>query len=294
MLFVGLSLVFMTLDHRFHQLETLRTGLNLVITPLQYIVDLPLRLAADSSEALSSRSYLIEENQQLHDENLMLQARLQKFEALVNENQRLRALMQASKRVADDVQIAEIMSVDLDPYKQLVILNKGSYEGVFVGQPLLDANGVMGQIIEASPLRSTAMLISDPSHALPVQVNRNGLRTLAVGTGNPQVLELRFIPTSADIEEGDIVSTSGLGGRFPADYPVARVSKVQRIPGEPFAKIEAEPLAYLDRSREVLLVLSKPEQEEKVEAEDTATTEKAAAGKADTQKDSKPRDQGNE
>jgi rod shape-determining protein MreC len=292
MLFVGLSLVFMTLDHRFHQLETLRTGLNLVITPLQYIVDLPLRLAADSSEALSSRGYLLEENQRLHDENLMLQARLQKFEALVNENQRLRALMLASKRVADDVQIAEIMSVDLDPYKQLVVLNKGSYEGVFVGQPLLDANGVMGQIIEASPLRSTAMLISDPSHALPVQVNRNGLRTLAVGTGNPQVLELRFIPTSADIEEGDIVSTSGLGGRFPADYPVARVSKIQRIPGEPFAQIEAEPLAYLDRSREVLLVLSKPEQEEKAETEKTATKEKAAAGEKDTQKASKPEVQG--
>jgi rod shape-determining protein MreC len=292
MLFVGLSLVFMTLDHRFHQLETLRTGLNLVITPLQYIVDLPLRLAADSSEALSSRGYLLEENQRLHDENLMLQARLQKFEALVNENQRLRALMLASKRVADDVQIAEIMSVDLDPYKQLVVLNKGSYEGVFVGQPLLDANGVMGQIIEASPLRSTAMLISDPSHALPVQVNRNGLRTLAVGTGNPQVLELRFIPTSADIEEGDIVSTSGLGGRFPADYPVARVSKIQRIPGEPFAQIEAEPLAYLDRSREVLLVLSKPEQEEKAETEKTATKEKPAAGEKDTQKASKPEVQG--
>jgi rod shape-determining protein MreC len=294
MLFVVLSLVFMTLDHRFHQMETMRAGLNLVITPLQYIVDLPLRLAADSSEALSSRSYLIEENQQLHDENLMLQARLQKFEALVNENQRLRALMQASERVADEVEIAEIMSVDLDPYKQLVVLNKGNYEGVFVGQPLLDANGVMGQIIEVSPLRSTAMLISDPSHALPVQVNRNGLRTLAVGTGNPQVLELRFIPTSADIEEGDIVSTSGLGGRFPADYPVARVSKIQRIPGEPFAKIEAEPLAYLDRSREVLLVLSKPEEEEKLEAEVTATPEKTATETPDTQKDSKPEAQSNE
>jgi len=284
MLFVGLSLVFMTLDHRFHQLETLRAGLNLIISPLQYIVDLPLRVAADSSEALSSRSYLLEENERLHDENLMLQARLQKFEALVNENQRLRDLMQASERVADDVQIAEIMSVDLDPYKQLVVLNKGSYEGVYVGQPLLDANGVMGQIIEASPLRATAMLISDPSHALPVQVNRNGLRTLAVGTGNPRVLELRFIPTSADIEEGDIVSTSGLGGRFPADYPVARVSRIQRIPGEPFAQIEAEPLAYLDRSREVLLVLSKPEQEEGA-AGDEPVSEEAPAKETASDKD---------
>jgi len=116
------------------------------------------------------------------------------------------------------------------------------------------------------------MLISDPSHALPVQVNRNGLRTLAVGTGNPALLELRFIPTSADIIEGDIVSTSGLGGRFPTDYPVARVTKVDRIPGEPFANIEAEPLAYLDRSREVLLVVT---EEPEVITEETVVEEDA-------------------
>jgi rod shape-determining protein MreC len=269
MLFMGLSLIFMTLDHRFQQLQTLRASINLIISPLKYVVDLPLRIVADSSEALSSRSHLLSENERLSSENLTLQARLQQFEALKNENQRLRKLMQASERVADEVEIAEILSVDLDPYKQLIVLNKGSYEDVFVGQPLLDANGVMGQIVETSPLRSTAMLISDPSHALPVQVNRNGLRTVAIGTGSAQTLELRFIPTSADIEEGDIVSTSGLGGRFPADYPVARVSKIQRIPGEPFAYIEAEPLAYLDRSREVLLVLSRPEPEEQEQEQET-------------------------
>jgi len=207
---------------------------------------------------------------------------LQKFDALKNENSRLRDLMQASELVEHQFQIAQIMSIDLDPYKQLVIINKGSQNDVSVGQPILDAQGVMGQIIEVSAIRSVAMLISDPSHALPVQVNRNGLRTLAVGTGNPALLELRFIPTSADITEGDIVSTSGLGGRFPTDYPVARVTKIDRIPGEPFANIEAEPLAHLDRSREVLLIVTEePEAiteeaviEEDAEPAPDGTTEK--------------------
>jgi rod shape-determining protein MreC len=270
MVLVAVSLLFMTLDHRFNQLQTLRNSISLIISPLQYVVDLPIRLAGDAADSLSSRSHLLSENTRLHEENLKLKARLQKFEALKNENTRLRDLMQASERLEDTIQIAQIMSIDLDPYKQLVVINKGSRDDVIPGQPILDANGVMGQVIEVSAIRSVAMLISDPSHALPVQVNRNGLRTLAIGTGNPSLLELRFIPTSADIVEGDVVSTSGLGGRFPTDYPVARVTRIERTPGEPFAYIEAEPLAYLDRSREVMLVVTEAPEEEVVEE---ATTE---------------------
>jgi rod shape-determining protein MreC len=279
MVLVAISVLFMTLDHRFNQLQTLRSGISLLISPLQYVVDLPIRLASDATESLSSREHLLSENERLHQENLHLKALLQKFDALKNENSRLRDLMQASKLVEDHFQIAQIMSIDLDPYKQLVVINKGSQDDVSVGQPILDAQGVMGQIIEVSAIRSVAMLISDPSHALPVQVNRNGLRTLAVGTGNPALLELRFIPTSADIIEGDIVSTSGLGGRFPTDYPVARVTKIDRIPGEPFANIEAEPLAYLDRSREVLLVVTK---EPEVITEEAAVEEDAEPASDDT------------
>lgn len=267
---VLLSLLFMTLDHRFNQLQSLRNGISLLISPLQYVVDLPIRLAGDATESLSSREKLLSENARLHEENLQLKAQLQKYDALKNENARLRNLMQASEQVDNYFQIAEIMSIDLDPYKQLVVINKGSRDNVMMGQPVLDAQGVMGQVIEVSAIRSVALLISDPSHALPVQVNRNGLRTLAVGTGNPALLELRFIPTSADIVEGDIVSTSGLGERFPPDYPVARVTRIERTPGEPFASIEAEPLAYLDRSREVLLVLTEESETEEVPAEEEA------------------------
>ena len=188
----------------------------------------------------------------------MLRARLQKYEALVQENDRLRQLMQASSRLEAEVQLARILAVDLDPYKQLVTINKGTRDDVFVGQPMLDARGVMGQVTETTHLNAIGMLISDPSHALPVQVNRNGLRTLAVGTGNPSLLELKFIPTSADIIVGDKLSTSGLGGRFPAEYPVAEVTRIDRTPGEPFAYIEARPLAHLDRSQEVMLVVPPP------------------------------------
>jgi rod shape-determining protein MreC len=278
---VLLSVLFMTLDHRFNQLQSLRNGISLLISPLQYVVDLPIRLAGDATESLSSRENLLSENARLHEENLQLKAQLQKYDALKNENTRLRNLMQASEQVDNYFQIAEIMSIDLDPYKQLVVINKGSRDNVMLGQPVLDAQGVMGQVIEVSAIRSVAMLISDPSHALPVQVNRNGLRTLAVGTGNPALMELRFIPTSADIVEGDIVSTSGLGERFPPDYPVARVTRIERIPGKPFASIEAEPLAYLDRSREVLLVLT--EESEAEEAPVVAEEELKETVEADTE-----------
>lgn len=277
MVLVILSIVFMTMDHRFHQLQAVRSGLSLIIAPLQYLVDLPISLTRSASDSLSLRSNLLRENNQLHEENMKLRARLQKYNVLVEENNRLRQFMQASERLEAEVQLAEILAVDLDPYKQLVTINKGTRHDVFVGQPMLDESGVMGQIIEATHLSAVGMLISDPSHALPVQVNRNGLRTLAVGTGNPSLMELKFIPTSADIIVGDILSTSGLGGRFPAEYPVAEVTRIDRTPGEPFAYIEARPLAHLDRSQEVMLVVP-PEQAEpapRIEDEQTTTAEDA-------------------
>lgn len=246
----------MTLDHRFHQLQTLRQGLSLLIAPLQYLVDLPLRMLQETGETLTTREHLLKENRRLHTENLLLHARLQKLEALERENTRLRGLIQAAGHVPDAVTIAEIMAVDLDTWRQQVVIDRGSRDGVFVGQPVLDANGVMGQVVSVSPLTATVLLITDPSHALPVQVNRNGLRTLVVGTGQPDRLEVRFVPTSADVRVGDVLSTSGLGGRFPPDYPVAEITRVAHPPGEAFARIEARPLAHIDRSREILLVLS--------------------------------------
>lgn len=254
MVFSLLSLTLMTVDHRFHHLEAARSALAWMLSPIQYLVDLPVRLTHWAEESLSLRRHLIEENRALREEQLRLRVRLQKLAALEQENARLRELLAASKRLPQRVGIAELLAVNLDPYRQEILLNKGAADGVFVGQPLVDAGGIMGQVIRVYPHTATAMLISDPSHALPVQVNRSGVRSLAVGTGSPDLLELRYIPPSADVRVGDIVSTSGLGRRFPPDYPVAEITTVERIPGEPFAVVQARPLATLDRSREVLLI----------------------------------------
>ena len=145
--------------------------------------------------------------------------------------------------------------MDLDPFRRQIVINKGSQHGVTLGLPLLDANGLMGQIMRVGPVSSIALLITDPSHAVPVQVSRNGLRALALGTGASDRLELPYLPGDADIQVGDVLITSGLGGRFPPDYPVAKVVSVERDPGQPFARILAVPSARLEHSREVLLVL---------------------------------------
>lgn len=244
----------MTLDHRQRTLEGIRATLSVVVYPMQYLVNLPFDMADWASESLASRSRLLADNRELRARELDAQFRLQKLAALERENRRLRAMLQSSNLGWERVLIAELMSVDSDPFKHRILLNKGRNDDVFEGHPLLDASGVMGQVIHVAPFTSTAILITDPSHAIPVQVNRNGLRAIAVGTGETRVLEIPHIPNNADIQEGDLLVTSGLGQRFPAGYPVASVARVVRDPTEPFAAITAVPLAHLDRAREVLLV----------------------------------------
>jgi rod shape-determining protein MreC len=251
---VILSILLMVLDHRQNHLESLRSALSVVLYPIQYLASLPLILGDEASEALSSRSEILTQNEQLHEENLELQARLQKFEALEAENMRLRALLDSSFKVGDRVQIAELISVEQDPFRQQVLINRGSSSGLFAGQPVLDAHAVVGQVTQVNPFTATVILISDASHALPVQVNRNGLRTIALGTGLINQLELPHLPNNADIQPGDHLSTSGLGGRFPPGYPVAEVTEVRQEPGQPFLTVVARTIAHLDRIREVLLV----------------------------------------
>lgn len=252
--FVLASVVLMTVDHRHNHLDGLRAGLSVALYPIQFLIDLPVTTGNWLQETFATRRMLQEENAKLHAQHLLLQARLQKFEALEAENLRLRELLESSFKAGDRVLIAELLSVDLDPYQHKVLLNKGTRDRVFAGQPLLDAHGVMGQIVDVTPLTATAMLITDPAHALPVQVNRNGLRSIAVGTGALLELALPHIPNNADIRAGDLLVTSGLGGRFPPGYPVAEVTEVTLDSGQNFAKVTARPLSRLDRSREVLLV----------------------------------------
>jgi len=225
-----------------------------MVYPLQFAVDLPRSTGVWIQETFSSRRELLEENTSLTARNLLLQAQLQKLTTLELENIRLRELLGSSYKVDEGVVVAEIMSVDMDPYNHKVIINRGKIHGVHAGQPLLDAKGVMGQVVHVGPLTSTAMLITDPSHAIPVQVNRNGLRSIAIGTGSINELKLPHAPNNADIRAGDQLVTSGFGGRFPPGYPVATVTAVQHDPGQLFASIRATPVSNLDRGREVLLV----------------------------------------
>lgn len=254
LLFLGLSVALMVADHRFHHLDDVRDFLAGAIAPLRYAVDLPAEGFAWASTHLASRSALIDQVERLERINLRLRARQQRFETLRSENDRLRGLLDSSAKREDRVLVSELLSVDLDPYRHQVVLNHGSHEGAYRSQPLIDAHGVMGQLVQVGPFTATALLISDPNHALPVQINRNGLRTIASGTGERDQLDLLYIPNSADVQVGDLVVTSGLGGTFPANYPVATVEVVERRPGESFARVEARPEAQLDRSREVLLV----------------------------------------
>jgi rod shape-determining protein MreC len=252
------SITLMTADHRWNQLEFLRSGLSQLLYPLQYTMDLPVRFYYWSEETLTTHQSLLDENRKLKELHLQSRVQLQKLDIIEKENTRLRDLLSATPKISETVLVAEIMSVDVDPYRHLLMLNKSSRDGVYHGQPVIDAQGVMGQIVHVSATSSMLMLITDASHALPVQVDRTGLRAIAFGTGKIDSLDLRHIPHNADIREGDLLITSGLGGIFPPNYPVAKITSIERPMGEPFVRVSAEPLALLDRSREVLLVWHNP------------------------------------
>jgi len=256
--FVAVSLILMTVDHRQHHLESVRATLSLLVSPLQYLLGLPMGAGHWFGEALTSRQALQDENASLRSQQLLQNARLQKMAALEAENTRLRALLDSSFKVGERVLVAELLEVDVDPFSQEIVINKGSRDGVEAGQPIVDAEGVMGQVVHVAPFTSTAMLITDPSHAIPVEVNRTGLRAIATGMGSASHLEIPHLPLNADIKEGDLLVTSGLGGRFPPGYPVALVEKVERNPGQSFAEVSARPTARLEQSREVLLVRASP------------------------------------
>lgn len=245
-------------DHRYRHLDLFRSTLSVVVFPLHYLASLPDTLGRLMEGRLAREEELRARNEALRRENLVLAARLQQLEALEAENMRLRDLLGSAFKLGDRVLIAELMSVDLDPYRQQVLINKGAGSGVYLGQPVLDANAVMGQVVRVNPLSATVLLITDADHLLPVQVNRNGLRTVAAGTGYVNRLELPHLPKNADVQVGDLLVTSGLGGRFPSGYPVARVTEIRRESGEPFATVVAVPTARLDRTREVLLVWTLP------------------------------------
>ena len=257
-IFAALAVGMMIVDQRRDDLDALRRGIGVVVYPIQALVSLPSRFIDWSSRATVSRADLERENNSLRVERLRTRAELQRFNDLQAENQRLRSMLNAAQEVADEFNMAEIMAVEANPYRHSIRINKGRDFGVFEGQAMVDASGVVGQVTDVGPFSSIAVLISDPDHALPVAFVRNGLRTIAVGTGEFDRLELPFLPNNADVEIGDKLVTSGLGGAFPAGYPVATVSTIELKPGRPFAELEATPAAALSQVREVVLISRPP------------------------------------
>lgn len=253
-LLVLLSIVIIAVDHREGHLDRVRQTLSVLAYPVQLLVDLPNAALDRASESLGTRDRLLRENNRLRAERLELSARAQRLASLERENEKLRELLESGQRVGERFLAAELLEVSLDPFRHRVVVDKGSRDEVYAGQPLLDADGIMGQVTHVGPFGAEAILITDPSHAIPVEINRNGLRTIALGTGDLTRLELPYLPNSADVREGDLLVSSGLGRRFPRGYPVGTVDSVERRPGETFAAIHAEPAAALNRSREVLLV----------------------------------------
>ena len=246
----------MTLDHRTTYVNTLRSSIAVLVYPLQYLVNFPANVGDWASDSFTGRKTLKDDNSTLRTQNLILTAQLQKLNFIESENIHLRSLLESSKRVGERILIAELLSVDMDPYKQQVTINKGSAsnDDIYPGQPFVDAKGIMGKLIHIAPFSSTALLITDPGHALPIQVNRNGLRAIAKGTGSQTRLEIPHLPNNADIKVGDLLVTSGLGCVFPVGYPAAIVVEINIDPSLPFAEVLAEPIAELDRSRDILLV----------------------------------------
>ena len=252
--FLMLGGVLMAADRRGHYLQQLRAITHLVVEPLYRVAALPADAARSVRQAIADREALRAENTELKQMLLITQARLNRMGAVSEQNLRLQSLLEVQRSLGLGVQLAQLIDVDLDPFRHRVVLNVGSSEGVKVGQAVLDATGVMGQVIEVLPHTSKVMLITDLQHAIPVTVERTGLRTIALGSGTVDKLDLPNIPVSADIRVGDKLITSGLGGTFPGGFPVGEIVKLETAKGGSFAVGTLKPAAALDRSGEVLLL----------------------------------------
>lgn len=245
----------MFVDSRFDYLDRVRYSLGFLTAPVYWVADTPARVSYWIDDVFVSHGDLIEENARLREELLFAQRELQLVAGLATENSRLRALQEASAAVSGKILTAEIINISSDPGSRRVLINRGEQHGVVLGQALLDAHGLMGQVVEVLPFTSWIMLITDSRHGTPVQVNRSGERAIARGSRSelPE-LELEYVPDTSDIVVGDLLVSSGLGQRFPKDYPVAQVTSVVHDRGQPFATIKARPLAQMDRTRHVMLL----------------------------------------
>ena len=256
--YLALAVVLVVLDHRGGWLHQARQQASLLVQPLWTVAGWPGRFAETLYDDAGTLSQLTAENERLRNELLVNSARTARLQTLAADNQRLRELLGAARRGNLDVQLAPILDVDLDPTRQRLVLDAGANDGVRIGQSVIDAGGVVGQIIGLTPMHATVLLLTDPSHAVPVAVARSGVRLVAYGDGRSDVLQLPSIPLSSDIKVGDKLVTSGLGGRFPAGFPVGTIMSLQPDDSRAFLLGEVRPAAQLDRGRDVLLLRSAP------------------------------------
>jgi rod shape-determining protein MreC len=251
------SIGLMVADQRYHQIDQVRAWLSAVVHPVQRAVDFPFRATNWVTSSFADRGRLRQQNLELTARLRLANLQLQRFAALEEENRRLRDMRVKTAGIAQKVLVATILNVDLDPFRHRVLLDKGAVDGVFRGQAVLDGEGIFGQVTKVNAATSEVILITDAEHAIPVQSNRSGVRTIAVGTGDLGKLSLPFVTVESDLAQGDLLLSSGMGGVFPPGYPVAQVSRVKRS-GSTFATVEARPTAGLDRARDVLLVWFTP------------------------------------
>lgn len=249
-----LALALIVADARFDKLTVARSTLATGLTPVYWLGNAPTQFSDWASSLFVNKDDLKRDNDELLVRLLILERRALKYAALASENNELRRLMNSSEVLDDRVIVSEVVSVSPDPFAHELVINKGRSDGVHEGQAILDAGGLMGQVIQVSQITARVLLVSDSSHAVPVEVVRNGLRAILLGTGKANSLEVVHVPDTANIREGDLLVSSGLGGRFPRGYPVAEVSRISKEPGEPFITIEATPTAKLNQSRMLLVV----------------------------------------
>lgn len=248
------AIALMVADKRLESFASIRAALTLPVAPFQHMVSWPMRLIDDISTLITSHDDLVKENLRLKSEQLLIRSQLQRLVAIETENNYLKSLLQSSKQVKGKTLIAELLAVEAEPFVSQVVLDKGSRDGVYVGQPVLDAYGVMGQVTQVGPITSRVLLINDPRSGIAVQNVRNGFRSVAAGDSYSGKIRLMYVPKTADIKEGDLFVTSGLGDRYPEGYPVGKVLTVTKDPTSQFAAISLLPSAHLNSSRQVLLI----------------------------------------
>lgn len=256
-LFCSALLIFF--DHKMASFEPVRGYLQSLVSPLQYLATAPKQFLAWTADNIVTRRQLMEQNQQFQTDTLNLKQQLIELDILQKENARLRSLLASPLRPNVKKMVAEIISVNNDPYGHKIVINRGANDGVYEGQPVIDDKGIVGQILHVGTTTSRVILITDVTHAVPVRIARNGVRLVAAGTGRIDQLTLNHVPHSTDVKTGDLLVTSGLGGKYPEGYPVAKVNFVAKNESRPFAKVISEPVAEIDRVRYLLLLWTENE-----------------------------------